>query len=497
MTTFWKKDMNTPSYPTLHGEIQTDTAIIGGGLCGVLTAYLLKEQGIDCVVLEAASIGSGQTMGTTAKITSQHGLCYHNLIQTHGRKIAKCYAAACRQAVTDYSELIHSQNISCSFEQCPTYLYSTCENTLFLMAEANDAEYLGFDAAYTDKLSLPFPVTGAVRFNHQAAFHPLQFLYALSRELTIYEHSRVLSVKLLSSKEQSSAGFKNMIGTEYGTVSARRVIFACHYPFLRYPGFYALKMFQKQNPVFALQNVELPEAPCLGVDPDGLSFRPAGEFLLLGGPSYRTGDSKSAAFSYALLKQRVKELYPNGHILESWTAQDCVTLDGLPMIGIFSKSRPEWCIADGFGKWGMTGSMLAATLLRDMFTGQKNPLEQIVFPGRFLRHASFDFLWEHISVFTSSLLLSRLKKPKVVSDDLQTDEGGIVLHQGKKTAAYRNADGKLYTFLPRCPHMGCELSWNAEAKTWDCPCHGSRFRYDGTLLCGPANLSLTPLPQEK
>lgn len=491
MTTFWKKDTSIPVYPTLSHEIQTDTAIIGGGLCGILTAYFLKKAGIDCVVLEAASIGGGQTMGTTAKITAQHGLCYHSLIQTHGRDAAKGYAAACRQAIENYSDLIRSQNISCGFERCATYLYSTCENTLFLMAEANDASYLGFDAVYTDDLSLPFPVAGAVRFDHQAAFQPLQFLYTLSCELTIYEHSRVLSVEPPARKGASSSF--SILRTSRGTVSARRVIFACHYPFLRYPGFYALKMYQKQNPVLVLQNVPLPKAPCLGVDPDALSFRPVKNTLLLGGPSYRTGDIKKADASYALLRKRAKELYPHASISESWTAQDCVTIDGLPFIGVFSKSRPEWYIADGFGKWGMTGSMLSAVLLRDLLTGKDNPMKELCSPLRSMRHTSPDFLKEHIKVSVSSLVFSRFQKPLRSSEELPCGEGGIVLHEGKKAAVYRDSDGLIHAFSPYCPHMGCELTWNPVSQTFDCPCHGSRFGKDGELLCGPANLSQKPL----
>lgn len=495
MTDFWKQDCLVPHYTRLTGTHTTDTVVIGGGICGILTAFLLQRQGIDCIVLEAASIGSGQTMGTTAKITAQHGLCYHSLIQSHGRGTAKAYAKAQQRAIDDYKSLILEEKISCGFRRCPAYLYSTQENTLFLMAEANDAAYLGFDASYTQDTPLPFAVTGAVCFENQACFHPLHFLYTLSQKLTVFEHSRVLRVEPPDRNRKSTGHPQSRVYTEQGEIMADRVIFACHYPFIRYPGSYFLKMYQKQNPVLALKNVPLPDAVCLGVDPDGLSFRSTGQYLLLGGCSYRTGDSLLAQSSLKSLKEKAQLLYPEGEIAASWTAQDCVTADALPYIGTFSPNRPDWYIADGFGKWGMTNSMIAACLLRDLFTRQENALSQPLSPQRLFRHMSLDFFLEHTGVSTRSLLLSRFKKPYITAEELKPDEGGLVLYHGKKTAAYRDPDGHLYTLSPYCPHMRCELSWNDVSHTWDCPCHGSRFRYDGTLLCGPANQPIT-LPDE-
>lgn len=493
MNTIWHQNAISPTFPILEDKLHTDTAIIGGGLCGILTAFYLNRTGIDCIVLEADTIGSGQTSGTTAKITSQHGLCYHNLIQSHGRTNAKLYATACQTAVAEYESLIQKEKISCDFRRCPSYIYSTEENTLFMMAEANDALSLGLDASYTDELSLPFPITGAVRFERQACFHPLRFLYALAEKVKVYEHSRILHVDSPSGKKGDAYADCSVLHTEKGSVTANHVIFACHYPFLRYPGFYFLRMYQKQNTVLALENAPLPSAVCLGVDTDGLSFRSAGEYLLLGGSSYRSGDAAMAAATAAILEQKALKYYPNSKIAARWTAQDCVTADGLPYIGSFAKSRPGWYIADGFGKWGMTGSLLSAALLTDLLTGRDNPLTHMLSPERFLHNASASFLTEHISQSVNHLVLSRFQKPAKTTDDLEKNEGGIVLHHGKKTAAYRDADGCLYTFLPKCPHMGCELTWNKAAKTFDCPCHGSRFRCDGSLLCGPANLSLKVL----
>lgn len=497
MNTIWHQNIIPPSFPTLKDSIRTDTAIIGGGLCGILTAFYLNRIGIDCVVLEAETIGSGQTAGTTAKITAQHGLCYHNLIQSHGKASARIYALACQTAVSEYESLIQKERISCDFRRCPSYIYSTQENTLFLMAEANDALSLGLDAAYTDELSLPFPITGAVRFERQACFHPLRFLYAIAEKLQIFEHSRVLHIDPPSGKKGDASADCSILHTENGKITANHVIFACHYPFLRYPGFYFLRMYQKQNPMLALRSAPLPSSVCLGIDPDGLSFRSAGEYLLLGGSNYRSGDASMAAATADILVEKARKYYPESEIAAHWTAQDCVTADGLPYIGAFAKNRPGWYLADGFGKWGMTGSLLSAALLSDLLTGRDNPLEELLSPERFLRHASASFLAEHVSQSVNHLVLARFKKPAETTDDLEKDEGGIVLHHGKKAAAYRNADGCLYTFIPKCPHMGCELTWNRAAKTFDCPCHGSRFCYDGKLLCGPANLSLKALDDEK
>ena len=361
MESIWSSTTQFKAYPTLPGDLKTDVAVIGGGLAGILTAYYLKKHRLRVVVLEAARIGSGQTRNTTAKITSQHGLIYAKLIKTFGVEQARQYAAANQQAVEKYRELILSEQIDCSLEDSPAYLYSAEEADIpTLEQETEAAETVGIRAYFTDETELPFQVAGAVKFEHQARFHPLAFLKAVAKRLEIYENTKVESVE------------ENRIYTKRGTVTADHIVFACHYPFVNAPGYYFARMHQERSYVIALENAADLKGMYLGVDTDALSFRSYNGLLLLGGGQHRTGEN-SAGGKYNSLRHKAFHYYPKAKEAYHWSAQDCMTLDGVPYIGQFSAATPNWYVATGFQKWGMTTSMVAATLITDAITGAENP----------------------------------------------------------------------------------------------------------------------------
>lgn len=441
MESIWTEDTEIRKREALAGDLETEAVIIGAGLAGILTAYYLGQAGIRTVVLEADRIGSGQTKNTTAKITSQHNLIYERLIRTFGHGMAEHYARANEAAIEEYERLILEKEIACDFTRCPACLYSRTEENL-LRQEAEAAKSLGIGACFRTDCELPFPVAGVTVFERQARFHPLRFLGRMAEETEVYEGTRVLRVK------------GRRVETDRGCVTAKYIVFAAHFPFVNVPGYYFARMHQERSYVVALRGAEEVKSMYLGIDRDGLSFRTQGNLLLLGGGSHRTGTGRgkeAGGCRYEMLRRRAQEMYPGCRESFHWSAQDCMTLDGLPYIGRFSRRNPGWYVATGFGKWGMTTAMVSARVLTALISGQDCPEADIFSPRRRFTARAAGELAIH-GAYTVKGLAKHFLPP-----------GG-----------------------PDCPHMGCRLEWNPDEESYDCPCHGSRFDREGHLLDGPA-----------
>ena len=476
MESIWRKTTALAPRPPLSGDLETEAVVIGGGLAGVLTAFFLQEKGIRTAILEADRLGGGQTGNTTAKITAQHGMIYEKLTRQLGADLAGQYARANQRAVETYRRLVGERDIDCQFRDCPAYLYSTSQADP-LREEAHAARRLGLDAAFTTDTELPFPVKGAVRFGHQARFHPLQFLEHMARDLTVYERTRALSVE------------EDRVETDRGTVRAKYVVFATHFPFVNAPGYYFMRMHQERSYVLSLSGAPKLKGVYLGVDPDGLSFRTAGDQLLLGGGNHRTGEN-SAGGKYKSLRVSAARLWPDARVTGEWSAQDCMPMDGVPYIGPFAPSRPNWYVATGFGKWGMSSSMVAAQTISAMIAGEAPEDAEVFSPQRFHVSASAANLVEDGKQAVKGLGRRLLEEGRAAVKDLPPGHGGIVEVDGEKVGAYRDEDGEVYLVSPKCPHLGCQVEWNPDEKTWDCPCHGSRFDYKGNLMDDPAQRGL-------
>lgn len=477
----WQQTTNIPMRPELPGKISTDIAVIGGGLAGILTAHFLEQSGRQCVVLEADRIGSGQTGHTTAKVTSQHGLIYQKLMHCAGKKQAEQYARINQEAIERYKILIEKYHIDCDWEECPACLY-TKDNARALRDEYHAAKELGLPVELKKETELPFEVEEALYCNGQACFHPLKFLQVMAEGLRIYEKTKVLQVK------------PHILTTSRGTVEAEKIVFACHYPFVNRPGYYFLRMHQDRSYVLALKGAQTLHGMYLGIDREGLSFRPAGEMLLLGGENHRTGENPRGG-QYEYLLHQAELCWPGKCWRENenavpWSAQDCMTLDGIPYIGQFGRKTEDWFVATGFGKWGMTSSMAAAILLTDLICGRENPCAEVYSPERI--HAAVSakpFLTEGMYAAVN-LLRQKLIPPKEKLEQIRPGHGGVVEYNGEKAGVYKAEDGEVFAVSVKCPHMGCQLVWNPDEKSWDCPCHGSRFDYRGRLIDGPAQTTL-------
>lgn len=426
MDSIWSQTARLPTFNPLRSDLKTDVLIIGGGMAGLLCAYKLTRAGVDCALAEAKSICGGITKNTTAKITSQHGLIYDKLIREFGVERARLYLEANQAALEEYRSLCRGAD--CDFEEKDAFVYST-DSRKKLERELKALDRLGFDAEFVEHVPLPLATVGAVKFKGQAQFHPLKFIAAIAGDLKIFEQTKVLE---LGPGKAVTGG---------GTISADKIIVATHFPLLNKHGGYFLKLYQHRSYVLALKHAPDVHGMYLDENEKGLSFRNAGDLLLLGGGGHRTGRRGGC---WQELEQFAARRCPNARETTRWAAQDCMTLDGVPYVGPYSKHTTGLYVAAGFNKWGMTSSMAAATVLTDLILGRNHPCAELFSPAR------------------------TVLRPQLALNGLES-----VL-------------GLLTPTVPRCPHMGCALKYNAAEDSWDCPCHGSRFGEDGTLIDNPA-----------
>ena len=426
MDSIWKQTAELPRFAPLEGDLKTDVLVIGGGMAGLLCAYWLDRAGVDYALVEARRLCGGVTGNTTAKLTFQHGLIYARLLREFGLGRARLYLEANRAALGQYRELC--REAGCDFQERDAYVYALTDRRK-LDRELEALERLGFPAEFSRTPALPMPTAGAVKFTKQAQFHPLKFAAAIAKGLRIFEGTKVLELA------------PGRAVTNRGTVTAENIVAATHFPLLNKHGAYFLKLYQARSYVLALENV--PEVGGMYVDEGekGLSFRDYKGFLLLGGGGHRTGKKGGG---WRELEDFAKRRYPRAGIAARWAAQDCMTLDGVPYVGRYSRGTKGLYVATGFNKWGMTSSMAAARLLADLVQGKENPWAELFSPSR------------------------RVLRPQLAAN------------------AWESTMGLLTPTVPRCPHMGCALKYNPQEHSWDCPCHGSRFGEDGELLDNPA-----------
>lgn len=476
MKSLWSESCKFRRREALNKDIKTDVLVIGAGIAGILTAYMLKQKGREVVVIDAAEIASGNTKNTTAKITSQHDLIYSKLITEFGEEKARQYAKANELAIKKYKEIIEDRRIECDFEEKPAYVYSLNEVEV-LKEEAEAAKKLSIDAEFVQEANLPFKINGALKFNNQAQFNPLKFLKDISNELVIYENTRALEIK------------ENLVVTSGGNITAKNIVVATHYPIMNAPGYYFMKMHQERSYVLALENKSEIDGMYIDLNKEGYSFRTYNNLLLLGGISHRTGENEEGG-SYDELRKVAKRLYPKAKEKYHWSAQDCMTIDGIPYIGRYSSETPNIYVATGFNKWGMTSSMVSAMIISDMILEKENDFSEIFSPRRFDLSLSINNIANDLIETAKNFIAQKVYIPSSEIEHIKNGHGGIIEYNGEKVGVYKNKEGKEFFVSTKCTHLGCQLSWNADELTWDCPCHGSRFDYKGRLIGSPATKDL-------
>jgi glycine/D-amino acid oxidase-like deaminating enzyme/nitrite reductase/ring-hydroxylating ferredoxin subunit len=485
---YWIASANKTDYPALKEDISVDVAIVGGGMVGITSALLLKDKGLKVAVLEANKIAHGTTGHTTAKITSQHGLIYNKIISKFGEEKAKQYAEANESAIHFIANLVKEKNIDCDFSFRPAYVYTQSDDYIKkIEKEVKAASKLGIKASYEDNIQLPLDIKAAVKFDNQAQFHPLKYLLSIAKEIpgdgsNIFEFTKVVDIE---------DGEPSTVITSSGNkVTASKVIIASHFPCYDGLGMYFARMYAEKSYLLGVKIKEkFPEGMFITAEDPGRTLRSQkyedGEIVLVGGEHHKTGSEKQTNIHYENISNFAKETFDLQEILYRWSTQDCMTVDGVPYVGYLTSRTSSILVATGFGKWGMTNSTAAAKILTDLITEGDSPWAPVYNPSRFDIIASgAKLVSENLNVAETLIGGKITPAPKDV--DIKNGEAKVINVDGEKIGAYRDENGTLHMVDITCTHLGCELVWNEAETTWDCPCHGSRFSYDGDNIEGPA-----------
>ena len=475
----------------LNENIETEVCIIGGGLTGLTTAYYLSKQGKKVVLLEKDKICSHTSGNTTAKVTSQHGIFYKYLIDSLGRESARQYLNANEQAIRNIEEIIKNEKIDCDFEKQDAYVFTQKQDQLEkIKLEVEALKQLDFDAEFVDEIELPIDILGAVKFKNQAQFNPCKYALGLEKAINgdIYENTKVVGI--------DRQGDDYIVITEGAKVKAEYVVLASHYPIINAPGYYFMKMYQVTSYLIAAETNAHFNGMYINAEEPTLSFRCADNMVLVGGMNHKTGAKIDLKESYKYLENIAKDMFGDCKVQYRWNTEDCISLDKIPYIGEFSQIMPNVFVGTGYKKWGMTSSNVAAKIISNKILGTDNEFEEVFTSTRLKPIKNYKELGNILKETSYSLVINKLKESPDHLEDVKNGEGKIVEIEGLKVGVYKDEQGKIHAVKPICSHLGCELSWNNLDNTWDCPCHGSRFSYDGKSLYDPSIKDLEVLTDE-
>ncbi|WP_051189099.1 FAD-dependent oxidoreductase [Halalkalibacillus halophilus] len=483
-----------PKFPPISSSTSTDVLIVGGGITGITSAYLLAKEGKSVTLIDASHLVGGTSLHTTAKVTVQHGLCYDQLINNSDFNTAKTYLQVNQAAAKFIEGLVHTNAIECDYEKNKAVIFSTSgEYETKIEKEKQAYDHLNLKGTIETSIPYNLDIQNALQLPDQAQFNPTKYLSFLVQELikmnvTIYENTKATAVK------ESEENVEVTCETGH-SITANHVIISSHYPFYEGAKFLFARMYANKSYVIAFPAINSPDhGMYVSVDKPVRSIRQTtinGEdFILFGGESHKVGQGDDISKHYQALTRSAESVFGKVNVQYHWSAQDYVTEDQLPFIGPLHQDRPRTLVATGYRKWGMTNSTAAAMMLTDKILERPNTDLEIFKPTRFnLKASAKQIIRENVDV-TKHFIKGKIDFPKNKIDQLQPDEATTFLKDGQRTGAYKDDEGQVHVVDTTCTHMGCEVNWNDAERTWDCPCHGSRFSYEGKVIEGPAQEAL-------
>jgi glycine/D-amino acid oxidase-like deaminating enzyme/nitrite reductase/ring-hydroxylating ferredoxin subunit len=495
---FWLETTPETDYPPLEGDLSVDVAVLGAGITGLTAATLLKRAGKSVAVVESRRIVRGASGYTTAKVTAGHGVIYSELEDTFGRAGARMYGQSNQAAVERVAQLVAEDGIDCDFERKANYVYAeTGDEVASLRAEAEAAKRTGLDASFVEEPPLPYETAGAVRLENQAQFHPRKYLLALAETIPgdgshLFEETAATSVE---------NGEPCVVETDRGSLNAQDVIVATHLPFED-----SALFFTKAHPHRSYA-VAAPIEPAAA--PDGMFINSGvptrsvrtirdGDRLLVqvGGEGHKPATEDDTPARYRTLEDFLHEHWPQAGAVEyRWSTQDYMSVDRVPFIGRLRRTSAHVFAATGYSKWGMTSGTLAGMLLTDRILGRENPWADLYDAKRIKPKAGLRRFVSGNAAAGYHFLADRLRAPgRLQIEALGPGEGTIVGARRRKRAVYRDETGVLHVLSPVCQHLYCHVRWNPAERSWDCPCHGSRYTGEGRVIQGP---TMKPLERKE
>lgn len=486
----WISSSEGERYKTLDDDKRVKCLIVGGGITGITTAYLLCKKGIPVVLVDADFIAYGASGRNTGKVCAQHSIIYSNIYNMYGAANARQYYDANKDAIRLIEEIIEENDIDCDYERAPSYIFTQSDNESDkLLEEFNICKELGIDCEFTMKIELPLEIKGAVKFNIGGQFNPKKYVDALAKKVIemggeIYEKTPMKSVDI----EEDLITVNSLYGYK---IKTEKLIIASHFPFYDGLSFYFTRLKPERSYVVAGEyDKDFPKATFINMEEPTRSLRVYEDgkkrFLLIGGESHKVAHNNEKD-CYGRLKEFGKEVFGLEKYEFEWSTQDYITPDGIPYIGYLNTIRENILVATGFAKWGMTNGTVAAMMLSDIYSNGRSKYSNAFTPSRTEGYFTSEFFKENLDVGIQYVK----GKFKIASKDMpDRDEAKVALIDKKRFGVYRDNQDILHIVDITCTHLGCKLNWNQLEKTWDCPCHGSRFSIDGDILEGPANIPL-------
>lgn len=487
--TYWNETASVSAFPQLAGNIDVDVAIIGGGIVGVTTARLLKDLGLRVAVVEARMVGQQVTGKSTAKVSSLHGTIYQTLEQKFGEDRAKLYADAQKTAIRRIADLTRQWNIEADLETMPAYTFTNDPNCVSQVEkEVEIAKRLGLPANLVKgDIGLPQPALAAVRFDNQAQFHPVRYVAGLAASIPgdgchVFEGSRVVDWE------------PTRVVTDHGTVAARHVVMATHLPLGQVGGYYTMA-YPKAEPVIAAPIRRVPPGMYLNVETPSHSIRTHKNengqvYGIVAGTSFKPGHPDDEQKHIAEIESWLRDTFESGPVEYRWINEDFTPMDGAPFVGWSSNLGHGYLVATGFDAWGISNGTAAAMIIADLIDGKENPWLAVFDATRIKPVAGAkEFVAGNLEVASHLVSGYLARKPKSY-DELEPGHAAIMKVDGDNIAAFKDEQGIVHAVSAVCSHMGCLVGWNATDRTWDCPCHGSRFELSGEVIHGPASRPL-------
>ncbi|MBU3136302.1 FAD-dependent oxidoreductase [Clostridium gasigenes] len=484
---YWILSSEGKKYEKLKKDITTECLIVGGGIPGITTAYLLSKKGVKVTVVDAGKICGGCSGRNTGKVTSQHNIIYSKIKSEYNLKKAKSYYEANNKALNLMESIIKENNIDCSFERLPAYTFTESDDYIKdIEDEFEVCKEIGIDCEYHKSLPLPLNIKAAISFNKQAQFNPKKYIDALA-EIVIKQGGEIYEDTTIKDVDKRKL---NKITSEEGyVIYASNLVIASHHPFYDGMSFYFARLEPERSYIIAMNktkkfpkgmfiNVESPSRTLRSYEGDGENL------LLVGGEKHRVGKGDEDKNYYDILESYAKEKFGEDEVKYKWSAQDWLSTDHIPYIGYINAEFDNIYVATGFSKWGMTNGTVAAMIISDLITSGDDEFKETFTPSRSKSYLSKEFIKQNVNVaveYISGMLRCGDKEVSIENGEMK-----IVRIKGVDYGAFKDENGKLFIVNIKCTHLGCELRWNNCERSWDCPCHGSRFDYMGNVLEGPA-----------
>lgn len=491
---YWSDTASFQSFAPLQSDRKTEVAVLGAGMAGIISAWSLVKKGKKVILIEAGRVANGVSAYTTGKVTSQHTLLYQDLKKSAGHKKAVQYYEANEAGLEFIHSIMEELDIDCDWETKDAVTFATTKKGKEKIAAEikayQDLKINGYQSSSIQ--NFPTEITAALGSPSQAQFHPVKFLYGVLADFLrlggeIYEQTRAMHIDTKEGKPIVTVSTGNKL-------EAKEVVIATHYPINDQEGLYFSRLHVNRSyAILGIPASPLPVGMYINAETPSRSFRSVKgengeEFLLIVGDGHPTGRSQEdTEIHYENLKKFAEESFGMTEILYQWSTQDPTTTDKIPYIGKMSKESDHIFVVTGFNKWGMAQGAYAGKLLTDIIMGDENPYEKLFDPTRsLLKPLSVRTLAKENTLVGKEMLEGKITPKTKELSELAIDEGGLVEIEGELMGVYRDPEGGMHHVDPVCTHMGCTLNWNNAEKSWDCPCHGSRFGFTGDVVEGPA-----------